>query len=184
MKKTIASLILSVALASSAFAGTPDVYSSKGSKTVQPIAPMTPIGCECFAPGAALGIFGGVMLPRDGGSDVGGGGILGEYFFTENIGIQLSYGIYATSSEHHQIDGSLIYRFPIKSLCIAPYLMAGGGVGTNAVTRGDYHAGVGIDARFSKINCMGVFADAAYHFSADSNGTDFTVVRMGVKFPF
>jgi hypothetical protein len=144
---------------------------------------MAPAGCDCFAPGFALGVFGGVILPEGSGSDAGGGGVLGEYFFTEYFGIQGSYGLYATNSEHHQFDGSLVLRLPIRSLCVAPYLMAGGGLATNAETNGDYHVGAGIEARFPQFNCMGVFADAAYHFATD-DGEDFTIVRLGVKFPF
>lgn len=175
----LSALILSSVLASSAFAG-PTSYSAKGGKAVQPMAPT---GCECFAPGFAFGVFGGVMLPDGGGSDVGGGGILGEYFFTENFGIQGSYGLYATDSEHHQFDASFVLRAPITSLCIAPYLMAGGGASTNAETNSDLHVGVGIEARFADMNCMGVFVDGAYHYALD-DGEDFTIVRLGVKFPF
>jgi hypothetical protein len=175
--KKIASLLMSLTLASSVLAGTAD-----DSKTVQPtISP--PQGCECFAPGFSLGAFGGGYFPSHGKSGVAGGGMLAEYFFTENIGIQGSYGIYATNSEHHQTDLSLILRAPIKDFCIAPYVMAGGGLGTNAVTRGDFHVGVGLEARFASLDCMGLFVDGNYHF-ASGNRTDFTVARMGVKFRF
>src|SRR5437867_1574683 len=84
--KTIASLIMTVALASSAFAG-PVTYSSKGSKAVAPVA----AGCACFEPGFAVGAFGGAILPSGPGwnePDSLGGGVLGEFFITENIGIQ------------------------------------------------------------------------------------------------
>ena len=175
--KKIASLIMTVALATSAFAGSPVTYSGKNAKT--PMAPQ-PTGCACFAPGAAVGVFGGAFLP-DGGDNELGGGFLAEYFFCENFGFQGSYGIYATESEHHQFDGSFILRAPIKSLCIAPYALVGGGFSTNGTTRGDYHVGGGIEARFSSAGCMGIFADGAYHFAAE--GADFTVVRLGVKFP-
>ena len=170
--------VASVALASSAFAG-PVTYSGKGGKPVQPVAPL---GCECFAPGFAVGGFGGAFLPQgDNGDDVLGGGVLAEYFFTPYIGIQGSYGLYATDSEHHQFDASLILRYPITSICIAPYLMVGGGGSTNSDKQGDAHLGGGIEARFESINCLGVFADGAYHW--DDNG-DFTIVRLGVKLPF
>lgn len=176
--KKITSLILSAMLASSAFAGTPTNYSAKGGKAVQPMAP---VGCECFAPGFSYGFFGGIMFPEGDDSESGGAGILGEYFFTENFGIQGSYGVYATGSEHHQFDGSLVFRLPIKSLCIAPYIMVGGGVATNSSTRGDWHAGAGIEARFEGLDCLGIFVDGAYHFAADSD-SDFTVGRLGIKF--
>src|SRR5476651_780017 len=98
--KTISSLILSVALASSAFAG-PVTYSGKDSKVVPPT--VAPAGCDCFAPGFALGLFGGGELPRHTSiRDNGLGGCsLAEYFFTENIGLQASYGVFAPSPAHH-----------------------------------------------------------------------------------
>ena len=178
--KYIASLIMTAALASSAFAG-PVTYSGKGGKPVQPIAP---VGCACFEPGFAVGAFGGGhMVDGAGDSDnVLGGGVLGEFFFTPFIGIQGSYGLYATDSEHHQFDGSLILRYPITSICVAPYLMVGGGYSTNSDSGADYHAGAGIEARFEGMNCIGVFADGAYHWSVDEE--DFTIVRLGVKLPF
>lgn len=179
----IVTLFLSALLASSTMAGTPATYSSKSSKGVQPVAP-PPQGCECFAPGLSLGMYGGGMFPRNGSeSDSAGAGVLAEYFFTENFGIQGSYGAYATGSEHHQFDGSFVLRAPIKDLCIAPYLLAGGGASTNSDTGSYYHAGAGIEARFDKSNCMGVFLDGAYHFATD-DGADFIVARLGVKFRF
>lgn len=175
--KKITSLLLSLTLASSALAGMAD-----NSKTVQPtIAP--PQGCDCFAPGFAVGVFGGAFMPSHGGSGVGGGGVLGEYFVSEYLGFQGSYGLYATNSEHHQMDGSVVLRLPIKSLCIAPYVMLGGGIGTNAVSRGDFHVGGGLEARFASLNCLGVFVDANYYFASGTN-TDFTVARLGVKVRF
>jgi hypothetical protein len=178
--KYLASLIATLALASSVYAG-PVTYSSKAPKNPLPPAP---VGCECFAPGFAIGAFAGGFLPEGGSEDdVLGGGVLGEYFFNEYIGIQGSYGIYATSSEHHQFDGSLVLRYPITSLCIAPYVLAGGGFSTNAETSGDFHVGGGIEARFESLNCLGIFADGAYHFAEDDH-EDFTIVRLGVKLPF
>lgn len=175
--KYIASLIMTVALASSAFAG-PVTYSGKGGKPVQPIAP---VGCACFDPGFAIGAFGGAILPGNDEDDALGGGVLAEFFFTPYIGIQGSYGLYATDSEHHQFDGSLVLRYPITSICVAPYLMVGGGFSTNSDTAGDAHLGGGIEARFEGMNCLGVFADGAYHWDNDG---DFTIVRLGVKLPF
>src|SRR4051812_35988130 len=103
--KYLASLLVSAALASSVFAG-PVTYSGKSSKTVAPVAPS---GCACFDPGFALGIYGGAYLPNGGPDDDSlGGGVLAEYFFTPYIGIQASYGVFATDSEHHEYDGALV----------------------------------------------------------------------------
>lgn len=165
---------MTAALASSAIAGP---IASKNPK-----APVMPDpGCQCFAPGAAFGLFGGAILPSSGRGDDDslGGGVLAEYFFTENIGLQGSYGAYATNSEHHAFDASLVLRAPIKSLCIAPYILAGGGYSVDGTSEGNFHAGGGLDVRFS--SCVGLFADGAYHWANDG---DYTIVRLGVKFPF
>lgn len=171
--KLLTTLLMTAALASSAIAGP--------IATKNPKAPVMPDpGCQCFAPGAALGVFGGAILPNGrGGDDALGGGLLGEYFFTENIGIQGSYGVYATHSEHHAFDASLVLRAPIKSLCLAPYLLAGGGYSVNGTSEGNFHVGGGVDIRLA--GCKGLFADGAYHFANDG---DYTIVRLGVKFPF
>ena len=44
--------------------------------------------------------------------------------------------------------------------------------------------GGGVEARLESLNCLGVFADGAYHFAADDNDEDYTIVRLGVKLPF
>jgi hypothetical protein len=182
--KKIASLIMSLALASSAFAG-PVSYSGKGGKMVQP-PPSPALGCECFGPGFALGVFGGGYLPDDDSieDDALGGGVVAEYFFNEYIGIQGTYGIFATDQEHHEFDGALVLRYPITSICVAPYAMVGGGFSVNSEDKGNYFVGGGVEARFAGANCLGVFADGAYHFAADDGDTDYTIVRLGVKFPF
>lgn len=174
---TLKTTLLIAVLASSAMAG--PVYD----KTPQ--APVTPplIGCECFAPGLAVGVFGGGFLPDSDADDELGGGVLLEYFFNEYIGLQGSYGVYTTESEHHQFDGSLVLRYPIKSICLAPYVLAGGGASTNSETSGDWHVGGGIEARIESANCLGIFADGVFHFAEDEVD-DYTIVRVGVKFRF
>lgn len=175
--KLLATILMSAAVASTAIAG-PIV--SKNPKA--PVMPPPPAGCQCFAPGASFGFFGGAILP-DSGDDELGGGILGEYFFTENIGIQGTYGLYATESEHHQFDASLVLRAPIKSLCIAPYALVGGGFSSNSENEGSFHVGGGLDVRLESWNCAGIFADGVYHFAEDDD-RDHTIVRLGVKIPF
>src|SRR4051812_33495467 len=122
--KPIAVFLVICALVSGALAG-PTYTTGKGAKSVN-IPPS--LGCDCFQPGAALGIYGGGILDED---DALGGVALGEYFFTQYLGFQLSYGVFATESAHHEIDGAFLLRYPIPSACIAPYLMVGGGLGLN-----------------------------------------------------
>lgn len=177
--KTIILLLISVSMSASAFAGT---YAKTPKNPVMP-----PAGCECFSPGFAVGFFGGgdIYAHSRPEADNGlGGGVLVEYFFNEYLGFQASYGAFSTSPVHHNYEGDLILRYPIKSLCIAPYLMAGGGGDANGTNRGTWNAGGGIEARFENLHCMAIFADGAYHWAGDSRDNDYTIVRLGVKFPF
>ena len=174
--KSIPVILLSAMLAASAFAGTPTTDSGKAVQ--QPYPAQTD---NCWAPGFTLGAFAGGLFPSHRDSGVAGGGVLAEYFFTENFGFQGSYGLYATNSAHHQFDGSFIARAPMGN--IAPYLMAGGGVGMNGSTRESLHAGGGIEARIQSMDCLGIFLDGNYHFT-DDNSNDFTLVRLGVKIRF
>jgi hypothetical protein len=77
-----------------------------------------------------------------------------------------------------------VLRYPITSICIAPYAMVGGGFSVNSEDKGNYFVGGGVEARFSAASNLGVFADGAYHFAADEDDFDYTIVRLGVKFPF
>jgi hypothetical protein len=174
--KKIASLLMTIALASSAFAGSAaPSYSGKGGKMVNPPAP----SCDWFAPGAKLGIFGGGYIPDKGGDDALGGGVLAEYFFCENFGIEGSYGAYATSSTHHEFDLNLIARYPMKNGCWAPYLMLGGGYAVNSNDAWNWGVGAGVDVHLT--GKVGAFADGAYHWVEHDEG-NFTLVRIGLKF--
>lgn len=174
---------MAVAFASAAYAG-PVSYSSKSSKAVAP--PIQPeIGCDSFGPGFAFGVYGGAFLPDNNASDDElGGGVVFDYFFNQYVGVQGTYGIYATEQEHHEFNGALVLRYPITSICLAPYVMAGGGFSVNSDDRGNYFVGGGLEYRIPTASNLGIFADGAYHFAADDNDVDYTIVRLGVKFPF
>ncbi len=177
--KYILTLLMSVALASSALAG--PMSAPKNPKA--PVLPPPPAGCDCFGPGMSFDVFGAGFFPEGGGDEAAGGGVGMSYFFTRNLGIDLNYSLFATSKEHHQFDGNLVLRAPIDSLCIAPYLLAGGGFATNSNSYGTYQAGAGIDIRLQSMNCLGIFAEGLYHFANDE-APDFTTVRLGVRIPF
>lgn len=175
--KALSLLLLTIGMALPAWAGTP-TYSSKN--TIAP--PPPPAGCDCFGPGLTLGIYGGGLLPDgDDSDDVLGGGALVEYFFSEYIGVQGSYGIFATDSEHHEFDAALVLRYPITSVCVAPYVLGGAGYASNSEENWNWFAGAGIEARLSEASCLGIFADGTYHWGEDDSG-DFTIVRIGLKF--
>jgi hypothetical protein len=174
--KSLLTILATVAISGAAIAG-PVSYKNPKAPVMPPQAPT---GCECFAPGFMLGAFGGAIFGEE---DELGGGVLAEYAFSPYIALQGSYGLYATQSEHHQFDAALILRYPITSLCLAPYAMLGGGFSTNGETRGDFLVGGGLDLRIPSASCMSVFADGAWYVLGDSDD-DQTIVRLGVKFPF
>ncbi len=186
--KLLSSLIIAASLASSAFAGTD--YSSKSSKVVQPMAPE----CDPWAPGFAVGAFADGLLPRFGSSHYAGGGVMGEYFFTDNIGIQGDYSVLAYHSERHQFEANMIARFPIRSINLAPYILAGGtystggasegGFETGSQSLGGWQAGAGFECRFGQCSHVGFFADGAYHWDASHYARDYVLVRAGFKVTF
>lgn len=173
--KSLVTLLATVALAGAAFAGPVSYKNPKA-----PVMPPPPAGCDCFAPGLAFGVFGGAIIEGD--ADLGGG-ILAEYAFSPYVAVQASYGIYATDSEHHNFDAALVLRYPITSICVAPYALVGGGFSTNSDTAGQFLVGGGLDFRIPSASCISIFADGTYNFSGGSVA-DFTLVRLGVKFPF
>ena len=175
--KKIASLFAVAMMASSVIAG-PVTY-DKGSKTPQPPMPET-----CFGPGLDIGLFGSALIPkdsRDGYDTGGGGGILVDYFFCNYVGIEASYAANSTASTLHTYGADLILRAPIESLCIAPYIMAGGGGDTDGSSLGQWNVGGGLDVRF-RGSPLGIFADAAYYWhNSDERDRDYTMIRAGIK---
>jgi hypothetical protein len=143
--------------------------------------PVVPTGCECFGTGFEFSGFVAGAIPDSGDGEMGGGASIG-YFFTENIGIETSYTVAAFQSEEHILTANLVYRMPIKDLCIAPYVLLGGGVLTNGSTDGLWDLGGGLDIRFDSLGCVGLFVDATYNWV--DGDRDFTLVRGGVRIPF
>ncbi|MCP5539588.1 MAG: outer membrane beta-barrel protein [Akkermansiaceae bacterium] len=140
-----------------------------------------PVGCACFDPGFEFSGFIAGGIPDNGDSELGGGASA-SYFFTENVGVELSYAVLAFDSEEHVITGNLVYRMPLKDLCIAPYLLVGGGLLTNSATDGLFDVGGGLDIRFDSMGCLGLFADATYNWV--DGDRDFTLIRSGVRVRF
>ena len=97
-------------------------------------------------------------------------GVGGRYFYFDN----------AFGSGEHDLSASAILRYPIPSLCIAPYVFGGGGLITNSNTKGTAHIGGGLDIRI--VDCMGGFVDARYTW-ADKSG-NYTSLNFGLRMSF
>jgi hypothetical protein len=178
---TTITLALSVFGLAAAQAGTGYVSYGKAPKAPAPVE--VPSLCACFDGNTAnVSVFAAGLI-SDSGDELGdslGGGLAMNYFFTENFGLEGSYAAFSTDTVVHQISGSLILRMPIKSICLAPYLLVGGSYHTDSVNQGTAHVGAGLDYRFA--NCVGIFADGQYNWAEDTS--DYVTVRGGVRFGF
>lgn len=120
-------------------------------------------------------------MPDGSGSSEFGGGVSLAYYFTPEVGIDASYGVFAFDDEVHTVSADVVLRYPISQACVAPYLVIGGGVQTNGQTDAIYRLGGGLDVRFQP-NGMGIFADGIYNWVVGQD--NFTIARLGVRIPF
>jgi hypothetical protein len=161
MKKLTYSFLASAALATSAFAGHEAVVSKEYK---------------------ALGSYSGAKNNGDIG-DGFGGGVGVNYFFTRNLGIALSGNVYdGTHAGIWHTDLDVVVRFPMEgSVCIAPYIMGGGGILTDGTTVGTWNAGAGLEWRTSPT--FGIFGVGRYIWGANGY-TDSAQARVGLRFVF
>ena len=110
-----------------------------------------------------------------------GAGVGMNYFLTRNLGIGAE--AYSENTRHSFVDnasGNLIFRIPIDTLHLAPYLYGGGGYQFDTAERFFGQAGAGVEFRFTK--CCGIFADARYVIP---DGTKkYGVGRAGIRLSF
>ena len=184
MKKTIATILSTIALGSIAVAG-PYGGGKQISydKSPAPLPEPQATGCDCFEPGGALSIFAAGFFPDADYDDEIGGGIAYEQFFTQNVGIAASAAWYATDSAIHNYSLDAILRLPLGDTCIAPYALAGIGVHTNGETEVIGRYGAGLDVRIPGAGCKGIFADWIYTSEA-GDISDYSTARVGIKLPF
>jgi hypothetical protein len=197
--KTTTAILAAACLTGSAFAG------ERVTKTYK-----APEPTECFRAGEwQLDLFGQWTdgnAPDHAGPirDHGwGGGVGVNYFFTRNWGIGIdgswlaaeepNYGLTLAGpvapttrrTAIHHYTSSLIYRFPIDSICLAPYIYAGGGVAVDGKQWAAGHAGVGVEKRLS--HSVGIFTDGRWTYygnrfgAGDQNNIS---VRVGVRVVF
>ena len=129
-----------------------------------------------------------------------GGGIGVNYFFTRNIGIGVDgiwiYGkenaaadVRNNSGDHttfHNVTGSLIFRFPIDEICVAPYVFVGGGFHVDGDQWASAHAGVGLEYRVVP-NKIGLFIDGRWTYFGDRYGhgdQNNFLGKAGIRFVF
>ena len=111
-----------------------------------------------------------------------GGGIGGSYFFTRELGVELDTSISDNGDSFFDyLAGNAIYRFPIPSLRLAPYVMGGfaGQFDLHEDASGDI--GAGLEYRLNPITSA--FFDARY-FLEWGDTQDYWLFRWGIKFGF
>ncbi len=112
-----------------------------------------------------------------------GGGIGVNKFFRRYFGLGLEGYFWdgATNGDViSSVAGSLIARYPIEQLHIAPYLMGGIGGGFDSTDQFNVLAGGGLDLRFTPN--FGVFSDGRYVWTDKTN--DYGLIRAGLRFAF
>lgn len=128
-----------------------------------------------------LDIFGYHASHDKGGghSDAWGPGVAGDYFFTQNIGLGLE--TYADAFEApYLLNVQGIFRYPIESISVAPYAIAGVGRQWDHAAQWLGHIGAGVEYRFNART--GAFVDLRRVFA--ENTQDYTLVRFGIRLAF
>jgi opacity protein-like surface antigen len=198
MKKLVFGLVATVAIAATSLAGTATYRSGKTYKeykgTEQPTCfSDTEIQADVFG-AYAVGEGGQIGLFKDHGW---GGGIGVNYFFARYFGLGVD-GYWLDAKEDgnrggkgsaravHNVTGSVIFRYPIDTLCLAPYIFAGGGGHFDGEDWASAHVGGGLEYRIVP-NKIGIFADGRWTYLGDRfgrNDLSFTLVRTGVRWVF
>lgn len=174
MKKILLSFAACLSLAAGASAGHEVVSSGKEYKN--PVPP-------CFQDQEfQLDVFGLYGWTTQGDHDDGFGGGLGvNYFFMRNLGVGVDGSLRDADSALWTATASLIVRFPIEtgSVCLAPYILGGGGLQVNSSIDGAFHAGGGLE--FRSPQGFGVFAEGRYFWAGHN---DQVQARLGFRVLF
>lgn len=178
MNKIAIPFVASLVLASSAFAG----HEMKETKEVAPVEPCfkdQEVQLDVFGSWASARRHEGINGPRQGF----GGGIGVNYFFMRYLGVGVDGNISAASNGLWTFSGSLIARYPIEAghLCLAPYILGGGGFQTDGVNAGTWHVGGGLEWRIT--HQVGLYAEGRYTW-AGSHQEDTARVSIGARFVF
>jgi hypothetical protein len=200
MKKLVIGFAMVGALAASSFAGT-ETYTGPASKESKQIE--TP---ACFSDKEIQAdVF---AAYQDGHAETHagpikdhgwGGGVAVNYFFARYFGLSAEgtwleghdnaasgIGHGGSSTQFQSVTGSLIFRYPIDSWCLAPYVFTGGGATMDGSAWAVYHIGVGLEYRIIP-NKLGVFADGRWNYYGDRYGHDNQnnfLFRLGTRWVF
>lgn len=175
MKKLTVSLLTSLVVLGTSFAGPAKSFKDKN-----------PVPEPCFKDQELqVDLFGSYNDFQNASQykDGFGGGVGVNYFFLKNVGVGVDgnvvgggvHGVWNTT-------GSLILRAPLElgSLCVAPYVLGGGGYQADGTSSGTLHAGGGLEFRVIKQK-LGIFTEGRYTWAEDNNSAQ---VRSGIRIVF
>lgn len=189
MKKLSITLLASAALVATGLAGSDYVSSGKSYKESKESKPV--IEPTCFNDVELQIDTFGAYQDGNASSHAGpirdhawGGGVGVNYFFARYFGLGAD-GIWVYAKENraadptqeddgktfHSATGSLILRYPIDSLCLAPYVFAGGGFTVDGDQWASGHAGLGVEYRVVP-NKIGLFTDVRWNYYGTRYGSD------------
>lgn len=103
-----------------------------------------------------------------------------NYFFTTHFGVGADTYLEEIDIPNH-LDLSVIARWPIEEVHIAPYVFAGFGRQWHDATQWTTHLGIGAEYRAPGSKC-GIFVDARSVFADKTK--DFGLFRAGVRLGF
>lgn len=109
-----------------------------------------------------------------------GGGIGVTHFFTESFGLRGGAYWWDTDSIVHSVTASAIVRYPIETLCLAPYVFGGVGGHFDSVNQVSGHLGAGLEYRLT--DRLGVIADYSYTFTDETE--DWNMYSLGLRIKF
>ena len=174
MKKLTLSFLASLAFVASSFGGHEVVSKEYKGPVAEPCFKDVELQLDVFA--SYYGEHGNLL------GDGFGGGIGVNYFFTRNLGISVSGTIY--DGDTHEVwntDLDLVYRFPIEGgICIAPYILAGGGLEMDGTIIGTWNAGAGLEWRATP--SFAIYGEGRYIWGALDEGV--ATARLGLRFVF
>jgi hypothetical protein len=196
MKKVVIGLATLVAFTGASLAGT-EAYSGPGKESKQVITP------TCFADQEWQADVFGAYSVGNGPTHAGpirdhgwGGGIAANYFFARYFGVSAEGSWLAGhenlgsgksgSTQFQSVGGNAIFRYPIDSLCLAPYAFVGGGATMDGSKWAVGDVGVGVEYRIIP-NKLGIFTDGRWNYYGDRYEHDTQnnfLIRAGTRWIF
>ncbi len=154
-----------------------------GDDFLVPQSPAPPQPDFCFDQSLrSVDVFAGYNFVTDGETADDGviAGVGANFFINRYIGFGPQIFYWDSSDEVLATGTSLILRYPIDSICLAPYAFGGGGFYFgNSADNPYWFVGAGLEYKFTQF--LSLFGDARYVWSDDD---DSTLVRSGLRISF